>query len=109
MWVVMSPVNDPVMRALWKIAAAPSNSGGMIFKPEIGAEDRFLCYLDTIDLHHGPQSTETPYMVLEVIGLPLTANVRQALLDYGFRDFSETESGFIGTCSAEEASRDRPG
>ena len=35
-------------------------------------EDRFLAELGTIDLHHGPYSTNTPYTALTVIGVAST-------------------------------------
>jgi hypothetical protein len=108
----MSPANEPVVEALWSESAAkPSDylSGitGMNYDAAIGPEERFLYYLDTIDLHHGPESADHPYLVLEVLGLPLSAPVCQAISEYGFDDIVETPDGFVATRSAEEVNRDR--
>src|SRR5215510_14634177 len=87
-WITMSPVNSPEVQALW--ANTPSSSHltwitdpheitGFAHEEGVAAEDRLLAQLDTIDDHHGPYSTNTPYTVLTVIGAQLTEPVRAAL------------------------------
>jgi hypothetical protein len=107
-WITMSSVNEPVIRSLWATRSEPNHLTGitgMRFDGGITPEHRFLAELDTIDLHHGPYSTKSPYTVLEVIGAPLTNSIRAALSKIGFTDFTESQNGFIATRTAEEAMR----
>ena len=75
----------------------------MNFDPNVAAEDHFLAEADTIDLHHGPYSTDTPYTELEVIGCHLTKPIRTALRQLGFTQFDEQSAGFTAKRSREEA------
>lgn len=107
-WVVMSPINEPVVRSLWATDPKSNHLDGITsfnFHEEITAEDRFLDELDTIDLHHGPYSTEFPYTFLNVIGVQLTENIRHTLSEIGFSDFSENCEGFIANRSEDEAKK----
>jgi hypothetical protein len=108
-WIVMSPTNEPVIRSLWSMAVGPidpiTGITGLRWDPGSEPEERFLYELDTIDLHHGPDSTMYPYTVLEVIGVPLTVPVRTALSKFGFYHFTEDPDRFIATRSLEEANR----
>jgi hypothetical protein len=61
--------------------------------------------LDTIDLHRGPCSTNSPYTVLDVIGVRLTGDIREALLKLGFTDFAENSEGFSAERGSVEAGR----
>jgi len=63
----------------------------------VAAEDQLLAALGTIDLHHGPYSTNTPYSVLTVIGAQLTEPVRVALSELGFSTFQQPSDGFAAT------------
>jgi hypothetical protein len=104
----MSCVNEPVIRSLWATRSEPNHLTGitgMRFDGDIAPEDHFLAELDTIDLHHGPYSTTSPYTVLEVIGAPLTNSIRAALSKIGFTDFTESQNRFAATRTAEEAMR----
>jgi hypothetical protein len=106
----MSVVNEPIVRSLWAARSAPDHLTGITgftFDADIGAEERFVGELATIDLHHGPHSTETPYTELDVVGVQLTAVIRAALSERGFTRFIEGQNGFVATRSAEEASRRR--
>jgi hypothetical protein len=63
-WVELSPINEPVVRELWRGVPAPNHLTGitgLTFDPSLSAEERLLAELDTIDLHHGPSSTKRPY------------------------------------------------
>jgi hypothetical protein len=74
-WITMSPVNAPEVRALWANTSSPNHLTGITgfaHDERAAAEDRLLGQLSMIDLHHGPYSTDTPYTVLTVIGAQLT-------------------------------------
>lgn len=108
MWIVTSPVNEPVIRSLWKLR--PEATEQMLitsfrFDPSGSAAECFLNELGTIDLHHGAYSSSTPYTELEVIGVPLAALIRVALSQIGFTEFSEGRNGFIAKRSDDEARR----
>jgi hypothetical protein len=63
-WITMSPVNEPIVRSLWESQKSTNHLTGITgfrFDKEISAEDRFRAELDTIDLHHGPYSSTSPY------------------------------------------------
>src|SRR6516225_5656781 len=69
-WIVMSPVNEPVIRSLWATYSGQDHLTGVTgfrFDSNIAAEDSFIADLGTIDLHHGPYSTSSPYTILDVI------------------------------------------
>jgi hypothetical protein len=105
-WIVMSPVNEPAIRSLWASHSKQDHLSGITglqFDKNMAAEDRFVAELDTIDLHHGPYSTNTPYTILDVIGAQLTGGIREALSELGFTDFTETAEGFSAERSLAEA------
>jgi hypothetical protein len=109
-WITMSSVNAPVVHALWTSAPSQDHLNGITgFKHVDGltAEDRFLDELSTIDLHHGPYSTTTPYIVLTVIGTGLTETIKAALSDFGFSAFRQRPGGFTANRSEDEARRQR--
>ena len=105
-WVELSPINEPVVRELWRGVPAPNHLTGitgLTFDPSLSAEDRLLAKLYTIDLHHGPYSTTRPYTELEVIGCPLSDRIRTALSELGFTNFEEKNHGFLADRTPEEA------
>jgi hypothetical protein len=105
-WITMSPVNEPVIRSLWALRSDSSQLTGITgfsYQKDASPADRFLQELDTIDLHHGPYSSDAPYTELEVVGAQLTPSVRSALAKIGFSEFRNTPSGFIALRSDEEA------
>jgi hypothetical protein len=108
-WIVMSPFNEPTVRSLWASHPDDHLTGITSFQFDPGAtpEDSFLDYLHTIDLHHGPYSNETSYAEFEVIGARLTSDVREALSELGFEEFSERTDRFIAQRSEEEALKER--
>jgi hypothetical protein len=57
--------------------------------------DRFLNIIETIDLHHGEYSSESPWSVFEVVGLSLTEEVSSVLKELGFMTFTPTTGGFL--------------
>ena len=106
-WIIMSPANEPVVRSRWTTNSEPDHLAGVTgFNWHEGrtAEDRFLEEMDTIDLHHGPYSTKLPYTILAVIGVQLTATIREVLMDNGgFSEFTEDPQGFTAKRSLAEA------
>lgn len=109
-WITMSPANEPIVRSLWESRSSTNHLAGITgfrFDGEISAEDRFRAELDTIDLHHGPYSSTSPYTEIEVMGARLTAEIRADLSDLGFTDFTEAEDGFAARRTHEEAMRRR--
>jgi len=104
----MSSANEPTVRSLWECQKASDHLTGITgfrFDDGVSAEDRLLAELDTIDLHHGPYSSTSPYTEIVVMGARPTAEVRKGLSDFGFADFTETENGFIARRTPEEAMR----
>lgn len=106
-WIVDSERNTPVVRALW---AVPSDHRSLTdvtsFTPKDQDPEReFLGQLDTIDLHHGPYSSQTPYTLIEVVGAPLTDEIRAVLRQYGFDTFKSTRHGFTSHRTELEAQR----
>jgi hypothetical protein len=109
-WIAMSPINEPTVRSLWTSHPDTDYLTGITafdFDPDALPENSFLNYLGTIDLHHGPCSSETPYTALEVIGARLASDVREALRELGFNEFVEHPDGFRARRSTEEAARMR--
>ena len=107
-WITMSPENEPTVRSLWECREAPDHLTGITgfrFDNGVSAEDRFLAELDSIDLHHGPYSSTSPYTEIVVMGARLTAEVRAELSELGFAEFAETQDGFAARRSHEEAMR----
>lgn len=104
----MSPVNEPIIRALWEVRPDRGSVKGITSFPFVAfqlPEDRFLAVLDDFDLHLGPHSDPVSYRELEVIGFPLTSRVRNTLAQIGFTHFVEGKEGFVATRNKEEASR----
>ncbi|HSE15699.1 MAG TPA: hypothetical protein VLB46_01520 [Pyrinomonadaceae bacterium] len=96
-WVVDTPPNRAVAAEYWsEHPTSGPESGITIFKVS-DVDSRFencVNIIETIDLHHGPYSSDPPYSVLEVIGLPLTDEAKAALEDLGFETFETTVEGF---------------
>ncbi len=95
-WIIDTPLNRAAAQKLRAERPDASHLEGVTtFKPQAdSAEDALVAELDTIDLHHGPYSADTPYTVLEVIGASPTERVKVELAEYGFNDFYLTEEGF---------------
>ncbi len=97
-WITMSPVNAPEVRALWADLPSVNHLTGIMgftHQAGVAAEDRLTAELSTSDLHHGPHSTDTPYTVLTVIGAQLTEPVRAALSELGFSRSQLRPDGFV--------------
>ena len=107
-WITMSPTNEPVVRSIWASVRGsnhPVGITGFRYQENVSEQDRLLAELETIQLHHGPYSTSSPFTVLKVIGCKLTDAVQSALSELGFFDCRQSPEGFIATRSEEEAKR----
>lgn len=105
-WIELSPINEPVVQALWNERPEHNHLTGITglpFQPDLRAEDRLVSELDTIDLHHGAYSTGAPYTELEVIGCALSNRIRSALEDLGFDEFNEQDHSFLARRTPEKA------
>ena len=107
-WIVQSPVNMPVVRALWARARETDPQTcitGMTCDPEEDPERSLMDWLGVVDCHHDIASTPAPYTCLTVAGATLTKNVQAALEVLGFAEFVGTADGFVARRSEEEAQR----
>ena len=59
-------------------------------------EASFISILEEVVIHHGEDSHDPPLSVIEVIGLPPTAAVRDELGAYGFNSIESSAEGFVG-------------
>lgn len=96
-WVIDTPANRAAASAYW--AQNPKHkveTGITTFKSSENESRLESCLkmLDTIDLHHEEYASNPPYSILEVIGLPLTDEVKSAVEDLGFGTFETTVEGF---------------
>jgi hypothetical protein len=99
-WVVDTPANR--VAASEYRALNPKHkleTGITTFKAPENASQLETCLgiLATVDLHHGEYSSTPPYSELEVIGVPLTDEVKSAIRDLGFGRFEATAEGFRAT------------
>lgn len=96
-WIVDTPTNKPVVQRLWGEHHQRTHLTGITlfrYAESSSAEDMLLEELDMIDLHHGSDSADPPYTVLDVIGAPLTARAKRELSVYGFNEFHGNPFGF---------------
>jgi hypothetical protein len=97
MWIIDTPTNRIAVDEHW--AQHPGQSyleAVTTFAPRAtgSSEDVLLEWFDTIDLHHGDHSADTPYRVLEVIGVDLSLKIEATLKEYGLVEFENTLTGF---------------
>jgi hypothetical protein len=108
-WIVDSPSNMPAVRLLWQSRPSESHLNGItsfVDSQSSTPEELFLDELDMIDLHHGAHSAAPPYSVLQVIGVPLTARIKEELAKYGFREFQDNVAGFLAERQESSADSD---
>jgi hypothetical protein len=105
-WIVKSPINEPIIRSIWAMHSEPDHTKGITgfnYNEKATPEDSFLAELDMIDLHHGPYSANPPYTVLEVIGACLNESIKSALSELDFASFEEKDRGFTASRSLTDA------
>jgi hypothetical protein len=99
-WVVDTPSNRAVAESYWEQNPGHGVENGIttfkLYANETAAE-RCLALLPIVELHHGPNSSERPYSVLEVIGVPLSEVLKSAVEELGFRIPEERAEGFRAT------------
>lgn len=103
-WIVDSPTNRPVVQRFWNERPNESHLTGITAFTNLDAlspEDILLRHLDTIELHHGPDSANPAYSVIEVLGTQLTAAAKNGLAEYGFDEFLITSTGFVAIRSKQ--------
>ncbi len=96
-WIVDTPANRSVAQEIW--ASHPNRShleGVTTFKvpEEASSEDMLIKELDMIDLHHGTDSANLRYTILEVIGIRISAKLKAQLGEFGFDNLQATVQGF---------------
>jgi hypothetical protein len=98
-WVVDTPVNRRAAEALWGIGPGDRTHGVTTFKLYEGEsiESSVVNLLPVIDEHHGLGDSWATNIVLEVLGVPLTARLRSALDALGPFDLLERSDGFAAT------------
>ena len=99
-WVVDTRANRAVASTYWDQQPIHQVERGITTfnTSENGSRlESCLNILETIDMHHGPHSSDPPYSVLEVIGLPLTDEAQSAIEALGFDTFEKTAEGFRAT------------
>ena len=95
-WVVRSDPNDAVFAALRQGDPTYSLEKGVtIFNRAETPEASFLSIIGTVEEHHSEYSHDPPLSVIEVIGLEPSAEVRDELDSYGFRNIEPSQDGFV--------------
>jgi len=96
-WIVESLVNCAAVQRAW--ATQPSSAhldGVTIFRGEENdAVASCKGILSEIELHHGTNSRQPPYSGIEVIGVELTSELKEALAEYGLARFTPRVDGFL--------------
>jgi hypothetical protein len=107
-WIVDTPTNRPVAQRFWNERPGADNLTGITtFNDQNFASpaEMMLGQLHTIELHHGFDSANPPYTVIEVIGAQLTPEAKNAFFEYGFNFFHTTLTGFIASRAEKEVPR----
>lgn len=105
-WAIDSQTNREIAQIIWEESPTRDEMDGItIFKAlsDGTPEEILINELGTIDLHHGPYSTDSPYTVIRVIGTFPTERIEEALSEYGFDSFHVADDGFHATRSLEQA------
>lgn len=96
-WLIDAPANRAAAsKYRARNPKGGAGSGVTTFRASDDTSDLEKCLgvLGTIDLHHGEYSSDPPYSILEVVGLPRSREVISALENLGFKNFEDTEAGF---------------
>ena len=97
-WIIDSDINRPVVEAIWQEGKQQDYLVGItIFQGAASdsQEDCLIAELETIELHHGSQSHDPPYSILDVIGIHWSERIKEAFANYGFTSHTSTKNGFI--------------
>lgn len=96
-WIIDTPHNQAIATKHWQTHPQDKIETGITtfkFSSNKALEEVCLGILDTIDLHHGKYSSNPPYSILEIVGLPISEEIQAALEELGFKVFEPTPDGF---------------
>ena len=96
-WVLDTPMNRKAVLALRASGVAGSASVTTFQSAAENPEDACIQILPAIDLHHGKQSQDPPYLAVEVIGARPTEALRQALQGLALTIIAPHEDGFMAS------------
>ena len=109
-WLVDTPVNRRAAELVWAASPGDRTHGVTTFRRHEGesTDSAVVDLLPVIDEHHGLREDWATDIVLDVLGVPLTSNIRSALAALGPFDVLERSDGFTATRSAGIAKPDVP-
>ena len=99
-WTIDTPANRIIAEKYWQDNPEHTLEMGITtfqVNDNETMEEACLRILDAIDLHHGEYSSNPPYSDLEVIGLPISEQIKCALEGIGFEAIEHTAEGFRAT------------
>ena len=101
-WAVESPANRAAAEVVWPKYRSGRMDRGVTLFARTGEMDepQWSGLLGMIALHHGPDSEDPPYQVVEVFGYPLKNDLRQWFSASGFGAAMPTAEGFRVECSS---------
>jgi len=101
-WIVESPTNIPAIRQVWDGTASgdeedPLGPGVTSFAAKESESTEAMCarVADDVAEHHGEQGHDPPWSELEIVGVPLSARLRQAFEEIGATWVQPTAEGFV--------------
>jgi len=97
-WVAETPINSPVVRAIWgerPVEPGEIEIGLFPVRMEQTPEEWALGAIPGIDVSYNEEGAGPgAYSVLRVIGTPLSPTLRASLETFGFYQYKETTDGF---------------
>lgn len=101
-WIVESPANAPAIRQVWDDPGSgdeddPLGPGVTSFAANESETAEGMCTRIAGDVaeHHSEASHDPPWDEIEVIGVPLSARLRQVFESIGATVFEHTADGFV--------------
>jgi hypothetical protein len=95
-WALDTPGNRVAAQAVWSKRLKHDHKLSMtLFSLDDAPADKAVAgQLESIDLHHGEYSQESPWCRAEVFGCSLTGRTRSEFRRFGFDGFEAVEGGF---------------
>ena len=95
-WIADTPGNRVAVERQWRVTPRPWHLGVTTFKVNADGASELWCadILSDVDLHHGLDSQDPPYSVVEVFGTLLTEKLATEFNSLGFATFEERHDGF---------------
>ncbi|HLX10282.1 MAG TPA: hypothetical protein VKY89_20705 [Thermoanaerobaculia bacterium] len=97
-WVLDNRDNRPVIQSLWGTGSAfDLERGATLFSspPRLETHADWMSLIEAIEVHHGEYSHHPPVDEIEVVGAPASTPAVHALSEYGFRDITQSDHGFV--------------